>query len=150
MIVNIINQQSSLVILPDLVQKIVEQVIVDENQNCEETSIYFVDTPTISRLHEEYFQDPSPTDCISFPLDEEEDGSPYRVLGDVFVHPESAIAFATEKALNPYEETTLYIVHGLLHLLGYNDIEDEDRNEMRAAENRHMEKLKELNLVLHP
>ncbi len=149
MIINVFDQQESLKFSLDQLQPLVAQVLQEEKRSCDEVSIYFVDTPTISNLHLEYFGDGSTTDCISFPLDEE-DPSPYHVLGDVFVCPETAIHYAQAHQLNPYEETTLYVVHGLLHLMGYDDIEDEDQKEMRLAEQRHMNRLKDLNLCLGP
>ena len=150
MIVNILDQQVALKILQEQVQPLVECVIRGEGQKCDEVNIYFVDTPTICQLHEEFFQDPSPTDCISFPIDEdEEEEFPYRILGEVFVCPSTAIAYATQHQVDPYEETTLYIVHGLLHLMGYDDLEESDCHLMRQAEARHMQELKKLNLQLH-
>jgi probable rRNA maturation factor len=143
-IVNVINQQSALSISTDQVQKIVKEVIRAESQRCDEVDLYFVDTPTICQLHADFFQDDSPTDCISFPLDDESEASPYRLLGDVFVCPATAVAYAKKHHLNPYDETLLYIVHGLLHLMGYDDLNNQDRREMRKAEARHIQ-----NLQLH-
>lgn len=152
MLVSIFNQQSSLKISSDQVQNLVPQVICGEGQKCDEICIYFVDVPTICQLHEQFFNDPSPTDCISFPLDAENDEDfPYRLLGEVFVCPATAVAYAEKHKVDPYEETTLYIVHGLLHLMGYDDLLDDDRQDMRQAEDRHMRELKKLNLQLrHP
>ena len=150
MIVHISNEQKSLDFSTTLIPKLVEAVLTEENQSCEEVSLYFVDTPRICELHEEFFQDPTPTDCISFPMDEEieafEGGG--RILGDVFVCPETALLYSKEHQVDPYEETTLYIVHGLLHLMGYDDLDDDSLSEMRAAEKRHMDHLKKLNLIL--
>ena len=66
----------------------------------------------------------------------------YTILGDVFVCPETAVDYANTHDLAPYHELSLYIVHGLLHLMGYDDILEEDRNEMRKAEEKHMKHLK--------
>lgn len=146
MIIDVVDRQKALKFSLALVKSIVKQVINEEQQKCHEVSICFVDTANICELHEQFFDDPSPTDCISFPMDEE--GEPYRVLGEVFVCPETALEYAKSHQLDPYEETTLYIVHGLLHLMGYRDMDEEDIVQMRQAEQRHMTKLKEMNLVL--
>jgi probable rRNA maturation factor len=149
--VDIGDRQSSLLISSSTVEKLAKAVIRHEGQECDEVGIHFVNTEEICQLHEDYFQDPSPTDCISFPLDNTVALSgDYRLLGDVFVCPETAIKYAAENEGNPYQEVTLYLVHGLLHLMGYDDIEDSDRVMMRAAEDRHMRHLKSLNLWLHP
>jgi probable rRNA maturation factor len=150
-LVNVIDQQSALNISIDQVQQVVHHVLHEEGQTCDEVSIYFVDTATICRLHEQFFQDPSTTDCISFPMDEEEDDEfPYRILGEVFVCPDTAIAYAKQHLGDFYEETTLYIVHGLLHLMGYDDVHENDCQLMRQAEARHMRELKKFNLQLNP
>ncbi len=150
MIVNVFDQQLALKISINEVQQLVDHVVHGEGQQCDEVNIYFVDTPTICQLHEEFFQDPSPTDCISFPIDEEEqEDFPYRILGEVFVCPATAVDYAIQHHGDAYEETTLYIVHGLLHLMGYDDIEEEDCRFMRQAETRHMQELKKINLQLH-
>lgn len=150
MIVNTFNQQDALGISENQVELLVNQVIKEEGQSCDEVSIYFVNTAEICHLHEEYFADPSPTDCISFPMDNEEEDFDYRLLGDVFVCPQTALDYATSHSADPYEETTLYIVHGLLHLMGYRDMEEEEIQRMREAEQKHMKKLKKLDLYLQP
>lgn len=149
MIIHVFDRQSALKISNDQVQRLVQQVIREEKQTCDEVAVYFVDTAAICELHEQFFQDASPTDCISFPMDEESHGLSYRILGDVFVCPETAISYANRHQLDAYEETTLYIVHGLLHLMGYDDLQKEDRRRMRRAETRHMRKLKNSLLLLH-
>lgn len=147
-IVNVSDQQSNLKISVDQVQQIVRQVLAEEGQTCDEVSISFVDTSVISKLHQEFFDDPSPTDCITFPLDGLEDSTPYRILGEVFVCPATAVEYAQKYQKDPFDETTLYLVHGILHLLGYDDLNEEDRKKMRKAEARHMRKLKKLRLHL--
>lgn len=147
MIVNVFDQQKALKISVDQVKQLVQEVIRKEKQSCDEVNIYFVDTATISQLHEDFFGDPTPTDCISFPIDgKEEEG---RLLGEVFVCPATAITYAAEHEGDAYLETTLYTVHGLLHLMGYHDLEKEDILLMREAEDRHMQNLQSLNLQLY-
>ncbi len=118
-----------------------------EGRQYDEVAIHLVDTLTICDLHAQYFNDPSTTDCISFPVDDDSSMS-YRAMGDVFICPETAIAYAQQHQLDVYRETTLYIVHGLLHLMGYDDIEKADEQMMRGAELRHMNALLEQGLVL--
>jgi len=144
--VHIFNQQQDLEIPHQAVTAIVTEVLRKEGKRCDEVSVHFVDTPTICQLHSRYFDDPTVTDCISFPIDETDTGD-YRVLGEVFVCPKTAIDYATDNKTSPYTETTLYIVHGLLHLLGYDDLGDSEP-EMRAAEKLHMKNLEEHNLIL--
>jgi probable rRNA maturation factor len=147
-IVNIFDQQSALPLSHRLIKQAVKAVLTLEERVCDEVAIHFVDIPSISQLHQQYFHDPSPTDCISFPMDEGQDPSPYSVLGEVFICPEVAINYTKKRELDPYEETTLYLVHGLLHLMGYDDLEPEDRKVMKQAEKEHLRNLKKLHLLL--
>lgn len=144
--VEVSNRQTDLPIGEDNIQRIVSEIVTFENQQAHEVSVNFVSKDEICRLHEEFFGDPSPTDCISFPIDGPEEMH-YRVLGEVFVCPQAAIEYGGDF----YEETTLYLVHGMLHIMGYDDLEEADIETMRAAEKRHMVHLKALNLILsHP
>lgn len=145
--IDVINNQKSLSINASHVKRIVKTVIAFENKKFDEAAIYFVDKDKISEMHAQFFNDPSPTDCLSFPIDNDENEG-YLVLGDSFICPQTAIEYAAAHNADPYEEVTLYIVHCLLHLMGYDDISLKDQKKMRAAESRHMEHLQELNLYL--
>lgn len=130
------NKQRILPLSLASVRKVVIRSLVLEGVTCDEVSIGFVDVPTICSLHDRFFNDPSPTDCITCPIDPPNTPG-YCVLGEVFVSPQAAIDYvATDDKEKIYWELTLYVIHGLLHLLGYDDIEEEDEREMRAAEQR--------------
>jgi probable rRNA maturation factor len=143
----IFNSQQDLSISKRQVKNIVREVITFEGDKCDEVAVHFVKVRRICRLHEQFFQDSSPTDCISFPIDDNEEEG-YRVLGEVFVCPQTAIEYAKKHKKDPYIETTLYIVHGLLHLMGYEDVDKIKRRRMRSAERRHMENLQKSQIVL--
>lgn len=115
----------------------------------DEVSIHFIDTPAICALHQQFFNDPTTTDCISFPMDDA-DATGYRVMGDVFVCPATAKDYVEVHGGDIYKETSLYVIHGLLHLLGYDDIDDDDRQEMRDAEKRYLEYIDKKKLWLQP
>ncbi len=141
------NIQESLHIDLKSVRSVVHEVLSLEHQQCDEVSINFVETSEICELHVRYFDDPTPTDCISFPID---DGVPidnYKILGEIVICPQTALKYVKSHGGNVYEETYLYIIHSLLHLMGYDDIEEHDKHKMRNAEKRHMEHLKSLNLI---
>jgi len=81
-------------------------------------------------------------------MDDENTPQESRILGDVFVCPKTAIEYSKSHGGDVYEELTLYVIHGLLHLMGYDDIEETDIVKMREAEKRHMNHLKKLDLGL--
>lgn len=139
------NSQKELSISLEGVQPLVQAVLAAEKCRCDEVAIHFVSEKEICKLHKKFFDDPTPTDCISFPM---KIGVGYRLLGDVFVCPKVAVTYAEKHEKDPYRELTLYVVHGLLHLIGYDDIEDEDRAAMRAAEQRLMRRLYRSDLIL--
>lgn len=142
MLVQVSNRQRILPLSLASVRKVVIRFLISEGVTCDEVSIGFVDVPTICDLHSRFFNDPSPTDCITCPIDPP--NSPgYCVLGEVFISPQAAIDYVIAENPNAkpdkekiYWELTLYLIHGLLHLLGYDDIEEEEERKMRAAEQR--------------
>lgn len=137
------NRQKDLKIGKGSARALVQSTLDHLQIRCEETSIYFVTVKEISRLHDQFFQDPTPTDCISFPLDEDH-------LGEVFVCPAVAIEYAKKKNLDPYAEASLYVVHGLLHLIGHDDLEEKARRSMRKKEKSCMRHLYEHRSLLAP
>ncbi len=147
--IDIIDEQTALLLSAGAVSAVVKHVIEFEGHVCDEVSVHFVDEPTICDLHSVYFGDPSPTDCISFPL-ESGDTPGYKNLGDVFVCPQAAILYARLQNTNVHDEVMLYVVHGLLHLMGYDDVTDLLTKEMRQAEARHLAELKKNGLSLIP
>src|SRR5438105_4062409 len=113
---NIYNSQRALPIGKRLISQIVKKILSFLQVDCKEISIYFTSVQTISDLHLQFFNDPTPTDCISFPIDKDH-------LGEIFVCPAVAIEYAKKHNLDPINETILYIIHGILHLIGYDDLE---------------------------
>ncbi len=88
------------------------------------------------RVHERFLHDPSPTDVMAFPYEDEE------LFGEVLINVDMARAQAQERGHAALWEATLYLVHGCLHLIGYDDQTDEERARMRAAESAVMEILR--------
>lgn len=145
--VNVSNRQKSLSIDTKSVQTVTKTALELANKHYDEVSIHFIEEEEICKLHEEFFDDPSPTDCISFPMDDESDFG-YLMLGDIFISPSAAIEYANKQKVDLYEELTLYLIHGLLHLLGYDDQSPAEQEEMRTLEKIHMTHLSSLNLKI--
>lgn len=132
------NAQPFLPLTLSSIEQVASAVLAQEGVTTDELSLHFVTTEEISALHATFFNDPTPTDTISFPLDPP--GAPgYHVLGEVFVCPETARSYLQKEDPQAcYEETLLYLIHGLLHLIGYDDQSEEERIKMRLAEERHL------------
>ncbi len=105
-----------------------------------ELSLAFLDDPQITEVHAQFLEDPTPTDVITFPGDPEA-----GFAGEICVSADHA-QFEAEKRGHAFaRELTLYLVHGWLHLAGYDDHEPADRRAMRAAERRVMAALEAAN-----
>jgi probable rRNA maturation factor len=146
--ISVYNKQKSLKISSPSVKEVVATTLSFYNASCDEIAIHFISTSSICKLHQEFFNDPAPTDCISFPYDPA--GSPGCFLGEVFVCPETARDYVEKKGKDVYEEVMLYIVHGILHLLGWDDLEESDRKKMKKEERRVMKYLKDRRLMISP
>ena len=137
------NQQKVLVLSKKHIEILVKKILEKEQIYTDEVHLYFVSKKKISSLHKKYFNDPSPTDCITLPLDPPNDKSPGRkILGEVFVCPEIALHYTKKHPLNVYDEVALYIIHGLLHLIGFGDISEKEKRIMRKKEKKCMEIMK--------
>jgi len=97
-----------------------------------ELSVSLVGRDEIAELHQRYMGEPGPTDVLSFPQDDDPfDGGP-ALLGDVVICPEVAAEQEGGES-----EVRLLLVHGILHLLGYDHLTDEERAEMWARQERY-------------
>ena len=145
---SVFNKQKDLKISSLSVKKLIRAFLETEGLSPEFVSVSFVKEEEICRMHEQFFDDPSPTDCISFPIDSTEDQE-LQFLGEIFVCPLTAIKYAEGKKIDPYREATLYVIHGLLHLIGYDDTSPPLKRKMRRAEARHLSIIDKLGLWLH-
>ncbi len=93
-------------------------------------SVAVVDDSTICRLHRDYLEIDEPTDVMSFVLDRSDDS----LEGEVVASAERAVAVAPQFGLPASDELLLYVIHGTLHLVGYDDVTPETRAEMRRQE----------------
>jgi probable rRNA maturation factor len=105
--------------------------LVAEGAADAELSVSFVRLGEMADLHLRYMGEEGPTDVLSFPLDERVDGM--RILGDVVICPE----YAGRSNPDLGSELRLLLVHGILHLLGYDHEEDDERAEMWARQERY-------------
>jgi len=103
-------------------------------------SVSIVDNATIHALNWEHLGHDRATDVISFDYSSESmasaecDGSSDDVDGEVIASAEQAAIVADDMGRDPFSELLLYIIHGVLHLRGYNDRSDEEKKEMRIRE----------------
>ncbi len=98
-----------------------------------ELSLVILGATAMGRLHASFLNDPSPTDVITF------DGDPtLGAAGEVCVCADVAWDYVLAHGVDFARELTLYLVHGYLHLAGFDDTRPAVKRAMRAAEKRAM------------
>jgi probable rRNA maturation factor len=120
-----------------------------------ELSIVFLSDPALAQIHADFMDDPTATDVITF------EGDPMAELaGEICVSADTALRFVegsrpreplparTQALQNSFAtELTLYVVHGWLHLSGYDDLQPAKKRRMRAAEKRAMALLQQAKAI---
>lgn len=133
--IDISDRQSQMTVELGRLRNVVESILREEGVAAAEISVALVDDSTIHQINRDYLQHDYPTDVISFVLDQSVEGSPWRHLdGELVVSTETAVREAPRHRWSPDDELLLYVVHGVLHLCGYDDLTDEGRPVMRHRE----------------
>jgi probable rRNA maturation factor len=101
-----------------------------------ELSLVFLTDAALAQLHADFLDDPSATDVITF-----EGDAAHGSAGEICVSVDTAARYAKEHGRKFTEELTLYLVHGWLHLAGYDDLQPAKKRVMRRAEARAMKLL---------
>lgn len=98
----------------------------DKSEGGAEVSVTCVSLEEIRDLNRRYLSRDAPTDVIAFEL-----GDPDQLLGDVYLSPEVAESEAGERGIDPSVEVLRLVIHGVLHLMGWDHPEGGDREESR-------------------
>ncbi len=107
-----------------------------------ELSVAFLTDAALARIHRDFLANPATTDVITF-----EGNAELGAGGEICISADTAKNYAAMHGRVFSEELTLYIVHGWLHLAGYDDLKSTKKRLMRAAEKRAMDLLKAKSLV---
>jgi probable rRNA maturation factor len=134
-LIQISNNLQNLKIAQAEVNKLVKQVLLAEKISAQGIHVIFVDDEYLRRLHREYLDDDTPTDVMTFDLSE--DGG---VEGEIYISLDRAKAQAIQFDVSLDAEIARLIIHGLLHLKGYDDSTKSKREEMRKRENYYLNK----------
>jgi probable rRNA maturation factor len=131
------NQQEAVSVDFARMREAARTVLEGEGEAEAEISLAFVDNATIHALNKRYLDHDEPTDVLSFPLS---DAKAKRLSGELVIGAEIALAQSAERGHDVQAELVLYVIHGLLHLCGHGDHDDEERAAIRERE-RHYLKL---------
>jgi len=146
--ITISDTQKSIKLNKLKIKKIIRAIFEKEKIETDEVIFHFVDEKTIKDLHIKHFNDPASTDCITLALDPLNEKKPYHVIGECFICTDEAIIFSKENNLDKFKEITLYIIHTILHLIGFDDIKKNDKLVMRKKENEILSYLEMKNILL--
>jgi len=112
-------------------RELAERALVSEGKASSELSVSFVEEEEIADLHVRYMGEEGPTDVLSFPQEDDDEG--VEILGDVVIAP----AVAARNNPDVEAELRLLLVHGILHLLGHDHEETGGRAAMWALQERY-------------
>lgn len=129
--VAISDRQARLKVDKKRLREAVRNVLSDAGYEQGEISVAIVDDPTIHELNRKYLNHDYPTDVLSFLLSDEGDES---IEGEVIVSADTAASMAEQYSWSADDELLLYVIHGTLHIAGYDDLEPELQQEMREQE----------------
>jgi probable rRNA maturation factor len=106
-----------------------------------ELSILLVDETTMADYHERFMDLPGPTDVMSFPMDElrapeDDEEPPMGLLGDIVLCPQVTARQAPDNGRSVDGEAEYLLIHGLLHLLGHDHAEPEEKTVMFGLNDR--------------
>ena len=119
-----------------------EEIDLDSIENDPEVGVTIVDEDTILELNREYREKDSVTDVLSFPqfcghddlLDDLADDDTATLVGDVVICYEQAVRQAEEYGTGLTREMLYLFVHSMMHLFGYDHMEEDEKKVMRARE----------------
>ena len=118
------------------IQGVFQQIMSDHDVTDGEVNIAIVDDEVIHSTNREFLDHDYPTDCISFVYD-----NVGRLEGEILVNAETADRVALETPWSGDDELMLYIIHGTLHLIGFDDQDPDSAQQMRLYERHYMMQL---------
>lgn len=146
--ISLCNTQRDLSLSTTQVKKVVSFLLKDLKISTNEVIFHFVSERKICLLHKEFFNDPSPTDCITFPLDSPSNkDAPHHILGEAFICPKTAVNYAKVIGIDPHDEIYRYLTHCILHLIGYTDTQPIEKAKMKRKERACLKKLAKARLI---
>ncbi len=122
-----------------VLEQIAQQTIKRVNLYFDNLAVVFVDDDYIKELHGKYLDDHSATDVMTFDLRDDEGEE-----AEIYISVDTAVRVAEELGIKPQQELIRYMIHGILHLAGYEDSEEEKRVIMKKEENRLVDEFKNM------
>ncbi|WP_313756365.1 rRNA maturation RNase YbeY [Tissierella sp.] len=126
-----------------IIEKVAREVLSLENASLDcEISVSFVDNEEIRELNREYRGVDKDTDVLSFPMEDEFVVEGLILLGDIIISLERALEQSKDFGHSLYREVAYLTAHSIFHLLGYDHMDEEEKNIMREKEKEVMKRLR--------
>ena len=135
-LLEILDEQDELAVDLERIREICERILVDGGITGGKMNVVLVNSDTIRQYNRDFLQHDYPTDAICFPIDDRR--SEGYLEGEVLACTEIAAERAAEFGWSAEEELLLYIVHGVLHLTGFDDTTPEQRALMQEKERSYL------------
>jgi probable rRNA maturation factor len=132
------NKQRARKLNVRLLEQIAEATLEELGIEKRELGIVIVDAKKMASLNQKFLGHEGPTDVITFDYSEKGDAT---LRGEIFVCVAEAERQAKEFGTTRHAELVRYVVHGILHLAGHDDLQAAARKKMKAAEGRLVRKL---------
>jgi probable rRNA maturation factor len=127
------NRQQTRTLNVSLLRRITRHLLEKEFEASDyEVGFRFVDSLEMARLNEQFLQHSGSTDVITFDYSAGQRG----MHGEIFISIPDAVKQAREFRTTWQSEVARYVIHGLLHLRGFDDVQPAKRREMKREENR--------------
>ena len=123
-------------LIKQIAQSIIDELLQDKNF---ELSIVFIGENKMAEINKKYLEHKGPTDVLTFNYPDE---SPPK--GEILICPSVAYQHAKLHKVSLGCELTRYIIHGILHINGYNDLTSKERSIMKQKENHTLNKISKL------
>ncbi len=133
-LLEILDEQEILQIDLAEVRSLCEKILDGAGIESGRVGVVLVDSDTIQQFNKDFLKHDYPTDSISFPIEER----PGHLEAEILACTQIAKDRAGEFCWTPREELLLYVAHGTLHLVGFDDVTPEDRILMRAKEKEYL------------
>jgi probable rRNA maturation factor len=133
--VSVANQQEALNLDFARIKTVARGVLQGEGLTDAKLTIAFMTDPAIHALNKRFLEHDEPTDVITFPYTKK------PLHGDLAISTDTAITAAGERGHEAAEELLLYVIHGILHLCGYDDLSEKKQKVMKQKEAEYLSKL---------
>jgi probable rRNA maturation factor len=135
----ITNDQSRIQLNRPLIHDLAHAIFRDESSCvCIELTVNFLTDDAITILNRQYHKTDSATDVLAFALERSSD----KIVADIIVSTDTAARQAKDYKTSVRHEVYLYVIHGLLHICGYDDLKPGNRRVMRRMEKKYLKQFR--------